>query len=333
MKGIGFIGVVLLFFTGLEAWGQEQFSFSQYYQVQSIINPGFTGIDDFLDLKIGYRRKWVGLDNSPSTSFISAFGPIGDKTSYSQSPMRISNPNQIEYIESKKAKIKFHGIGGYITKQEQGAFSQINTMVNYAYHIPIKSNIRISLGTSIGLSNIKVDPDKISVWDMANDPTYQAFANGNRNYTRFLVSLGGVIYGEKSYIGFSYLPIIDVSLTENDEDLEADDKLAIMAGTKVAIGRTMVILPSLLVEVNAVSKSRIVGSLLLDIKSVVKTGFAYTNSNDLSFSLMFNYKNDFGLGYAFETSLGNEATIGNGTHELILSFNLFNHLNSTPRLW
>ena len=188
MNRIRYICAVLLFFTGLEAWGQEQFALSQYYQVHSIINPGFTGIDDFLDIKIGYRRKWVGLDNSPSTSFVSAFGPIGDKTSYSQSPMRISNPNQIEYIESKKAKIKFHGIGGYITKQDQGAFSQINTMVNYAFHIPIKSNIRISLGTSIGLSNIKIDPDKISVWDKINDPIYQTYANGNRNYTRSIKS-------------------------------------------------------------------------------------------------------------------------------------------------
>ena len=333
MKKVIYIGVTIIICLFQEATAQEQFALSQYYQVQPILNPAFTGIDDFLDIKIGYRQKWAGLDNSPTTSFISVFGSIGDKTSYNQSPIRISNPNQIEFIKSQKAKVSYHGIGGYITKQEQGAFDQISIMANYAYHIPIKSKIRISLGTSFGLSNIRVDPNKISVWDKINDPIYQAYANGDNNYLKFVVSLGGVMYGEKSYIGISYLPVIDVSLAGNTEDLSANDKWVIMAGTKFAMGRSMKLLPSFLFELNAANEMRVVGTLLLDIKSIVKTGFTYSNTNDLAFTVMFNYKKKYGLGYAYETSLGNEATIGNGTHELILSFNLFNHLNSAPRLW
>jgi type IX secretion system PorP/SprF family membrane protein len=333
MKKVIYIGLTIIICLFQEATAQEQFALSQYYQVQPILNPGFTGIDDFLDIKIGYRLKWAGLDNSPTTSFISVFGSIGDKTSYNQSPIRISNPNQIEFIKSQKAKVSFHGIGGYITKQEQGAFDQVNIMANYAYHIPIKSKIRISLGTSFGLSNIRVDPNKISVWDKINDPIYQAYANGDNNYLKFMVSLGGVMYGEKSYIGVSYLPVVDLPLAGDTKDLTADDKYVIMAGTKFALGASMKLILSLLVEANATNKTMVVGSLLLDIKSIVKTGFTYSNSNDLAFSVMFNYKNNYGLGYAYETSLGNEATIGNGTHEVILSFNLFNHLNSAPRLW
>ena len=139
--------------------------------------------------------------------------------------------------------------------------------------------------------------------------------------------------GEKSYIGVSYLPVVDLPIAGDSEDLSTDDKFVIMAGTKFALGASMSLSPSLLVEANVTSKSRIIGGLLLDIKSIVKTGFTYSNANDLAFSVMFNYKNNYGLGYAYETSLGNEATIGNGTHEVILSFNLFNHLNSAPRLW
>jgi len=333
MIKVKYIGLAIIICLIQEVSAQEQFAISQYYQVHPIINPGFTGIDDFLDIKIGYRRKWAGLDNTPTTSFISVFGSIGDKTSYNQSPIRISNPNQIEFIKSQKAKVSYHGIGGYITKQEQGAFDQTNIMANYAYHIPIKSKVRIALGTSFGLSSIKIDPNKISVWDKVNDPIYQAYVNGDNNYMKFMVSLGGVIYGEKSYIGISYLPVVDLSLAGNSEDLSADDKFVVMTGTKFAIGPFMKLIPSLLIEANVTNKYRIVGSLLLDIKSIIKTGFTYSNANDLAFSVMFNYKNNYGLGYAYETSLGNEATIGNGTHEVILSFNLFNHLNSSPRLW
>ena len=333
MKKVKYIALIIIacFIQNVNA--QEQFSFSQYYQAQAIINPAFAGVDDFWDIKIGYRQKWSGLDNSPTTSFVSVLGSIGENTSYNQSPIRISNPNQLDFIESQKAKLRSHGIGGYITKQEQGAFDQINAMVNYAYHIPLNAKIKISMGTSFGISSIRVDPDKISVWDKLNDPIYQSYANGNNNYSRFLFNIGGVMYGKKTYFGISYLPIIDISLSGDSEDLVADEKIAIMTGTKITIGPFLKMIPSFLIESSSIKKTRYMGSLLFDIKSLVKTGLIYSSTNDLAVNVIFNYKNDIGLGYAFETSLGTEATIGNGTHEIILSFNLFNHLNSTPRLW
>lgn len=333
MKKVKYIPFIFIACLIQRVKAQEQFSFSQFYQTQAIINPAFAGVDYFLDIKIGYRQKWTGLDNSPTTSFISIMGTIGEKTSYNQSPIRISNPNQIEFIESQKSKIKSHGIGGYIAKQNQGAFDQINAMINYAYHIPLNAKIKISMGTSFGISNISIDPNKISVWDKLNDPIYQSYANGNNNYSRFLFNIGGVMYGKKTYFGVSYLPIIDISLSGDSDNLVADEKIAIMTGTKITLGPFLKMLPSILIETSSTKKTKYIGSLLFDIRSIVKTGLTYSSTNDMAINVILNYKNDFGLGYAFETSLGNETTIGNGTHEIILSFYLFNHLNSTPRLW
>ncbi len=333
MKNILFISVAILLCGSHLLFAQQQFTLSQYYQTQSILNPAFSGVDDFWDVKIGYRQKWIGLENSPSTSFVSFTGSIGDKTSYNQSPLRTSNPNQVSLIESQKFKLKSHGIGGYITKQEQGAFDQINAMLNYAYHIPVNPKIKVSVGSTFGLSSVNVDLDKISVWDKLSDPIYQSYANGSGNYLRFLFGIGGVIYGKKSYVGISYLPIIDTQITGESQELNTAQKIIIMTGTKFDLGPYMKVLPSVLVETSGNTNTRYVGSLLFDIKSIVKTGLAYSSTNDLSFNLMFNYKNNYGLSYAFETSIGGEATIGNGTHEVILSFSLFNHLNLTPRLW
>lgn len=333
MKRIILIGFLILTSSLMHTYAQEQFSLSQYYQSQAIMNPGFTGVDDFFDVKLGYRIKWAGVNNSPSTTFLSAFGSIGDKTSYNQSPLRTSNPNQIAYIEAQKARIRHHGVGGYITKQEQGAFNQINFMLNYAYHIPINSKVKIAMGTSIGIRNINVDLNDIEVWDKVNDPVYQAYANGAGNYWRFLMGAGGVIYGKKSYIGFSYLPVIDISLSGNDQNLVSDEQIVGMIGTKIDMNAFIRIHPSALFVSTSTQRSKFVGGVLFDINNLVKTGITYSSLNDLSISAMFNYKNDFGISYAFETSLGSETTIGNGSHEVILSLNLFNHLNATHRLW
>lgn len=333
MKKAVVTSFVIIAFIAQGTFAQNQFSISQFYQLQAILNPGFTGVDDFLDIKIGYRQKWAGLANSPTTSFISANGSIGDRTSYNQSPLRISNPNQIAFIESKKSKLKSHGLGGYVASQEQGPFEQIKVMVNYAYHIPINTKLKISLGTSFGLSNVRVDTEKIAVWDKTNDPTYLSYLNGSGNYMRTIMTVGGVLYSKSSYFGVSYLPIIDISLSGNLEDLAPEQKLVIMSGTKFPLSHSLTLIPNILVEVNSISKTKIMGGVLIDINSMIKTGMAYSSTNDLSFSLNVNYKNDYGFGYAFEQNLNKESSIGNGTHELILSIHLFNRLNSPSRLW
>ena len=333
MKSISKLIIVFTLWLSLNAQAQDQFALSQYYQVYPILNPALTGVDDFLDLKIGYRKKWAGFDNSPSTSFVSAFSAIGDKTSYNQAPIRTSNPNQLEFIESQKSTIAFHGVGGYVVKQEQGAFNQVNIGLNYAYHIPINTKIRVSLGTTLGFSNLRIDPEKISVWDMVNDPVYQAYANGDANYTSFFMSLGGAVYGKKSFGAFSYQPVFNVFISGEGDELPFDHKFVIMAGTKFTLGPNFELIPSVLAEVHTLNKSRYVGNLLLNIKSIVKTGVGYSSANDLSISAIFNIKNDYGLGYSFETSVGKESAIGNGTHEIILSFSIFNHLNAPSRLW
>lgn len=333
MKKVVIIVFIVVIISARSTNAQEQFSISQFYQTHSILNPGFTGVDDFLDAKVGFRQKWTGITDSPSTTFLSVNGSIGVKTSYNQSPLRTSNPNQIEYIEAQKARIRYHGIGGYIVKQDQGAFSQIKFMINYAYHIPLNAKIKIAMGTTIGISNISVDQNKLEVWDKVNDPVYQAYANGDGNYWRFLMGAGGIIYGKKTYFAISYIPVVDITLSNNDANLTSDKKVISMAGTKFDLNPFIKMQPSLLFESNSLQNTKFVGSLLFDFKNLVKTGFTYSTINDISINAMFNYKNQFGIAYAFETRLGNESTIGNGSHEVILSLNLFNHLNATHRLW
>ncbi|MCB0494690.1 MAG: PorP/SprF family type IX secretion system membrane protein [Cyclobacteriaceae bacterium] len=333
MKKVAAIVFVFIILRTEHSVAQEQFSVSQYYQTQAILNPGFTGVDDFFDVKLGYSNKWIGLENSPSTTFLSGFGSIGDKTSYNQSPLRTSNPNQIEFIEAQKARIRSHGIGGYITKQQQGAFDQIRLMINYAYHIPINSKIKIALGTSLGISNINIDLNKIEVWDKANDPVYQSYVNGDGNYWRFLMGAGGVMYGKKSYVGISYMPLVDIPFSSSDRNLVSEEKVIAMAGTKIDLNSFMRLQPGIFFESSSAGKSKFVGSILLDINNLVKPGITLSNLKDISFNVAFNYKNEFGISYDFQTNLGGETTIGNGTHEVILSLNLFNHLNAMHRLW
>ena len=68
-----------LFLISISGYCQDNFNFSQYFQVAPVLNPAFTGIDDFLDIKLNYRSQWSGFNDSPSTNYFGINGPIKKK--------------------------------------------------------------------------------------------------------------------------------------------------------------------------------------------------------------------------------------------------------------
>lgn len=43
-----------------------------------MLNPALSGIDSYIDLKLGHRQQWSGLEGAPSTQYISVNTAIGD---------------------------------------------------------------------------------------------------------------------------------------------------------------------------------------------------------------------------------------------------------------
>ncbi|MFP4089546.1 MAG: type IX secretion system membrane protein PorP/SprF [Cyclobacteriaceae bacterium] len=78
-----------------ESYGQQSFRFSQYFQNPLTVNPAFAGVEGFVDLKIGYRQQWSGIEDAPETYFVSAHGALRKREQrfgYQQNSLRISDP-------------------------------------------------------------------------------------------------------------------------------------------------------------------------------------------------------------------------------------------------
>ena len=70
MSGVRII-FMLMIATSLSGFAQQSFQFAQYQQTALFYNPAFSGIEDFIDVKVGFRKKWAGLDSSPTSGFVS----------------------------------------------------------------------------------------------------------------------------------------------------------------------------------------------------------------------------------------------------------------------
>lgn len=49
---------------------QAKPSYSQYVLNNYILNPGVTGIENYIDVKVSTRNQWTGINGAPVTTYL-----------------------------------------------------------------------------------------------------------------------------------------------------------------------------------------------------------------------------------------------------------------------
>ncbi|MBO9701392.1 MAG: PorP/SprF family type IX secretion system membrane protein [Sporocytophaga sp.] len=147
--------------------------FSQFFNYQSLVNPSATGRYDKLSMLAGERL------NAGYFSRIRTFLAIG------------------EYAR-KKDEGSGHGFGLIFMNHKEGSLFSFNRMyAQYAYHLALSENWKISGGVSLGLLNLSVDPT----------PTSQGVSSYAPDG-----SIGFLFYRDKEQIGVSSSQIFNRSI-------------------------------------------------------------------------------------------------------------------------
>ena len=96
------ISVLLLWGMISNVQAQQVYQFSQYLQNLYILNTATAGLHDYTEVNLSYRNQWVGINNSPTTYYVSATQPIGKRIEVNpqNSSVRISSPAMLEPASS-----------------------------------------------------------------------------------------------------------------------------------------------------------------------------------------------------------------------------------------
>ena len=102
------------------SFGQQVYQFGQYQQNLYILNSASAGVHDYLDVNMSYRQQWVGIENSPTTYYVSANMPIGQRLGVhpKESSTRISTPQSYNSIK----RTSFHAVGLFAAQDAYGPF-------------------------------------------------------------------------------------------------------------------------------------------------------------------------------------------------------------------
>lgn len=295
MKRILIIGVLLLFTCA--AWAQQDPMYTQYMFNQLPVNPAYAGSKDKVSIMLLYRNQWVGFDGAPTTTSLTAHGPVaGTRSSF----------------------------GGTIVHDVIGISNNYYFTGDYAYRIDL-GKYRVSMGVSAEFKRQQMKWNNTNPLDQFDSNIPPAADNVN------LPNFGGGIYVDADAF---YFGVATPRLLENDLDYtngvasvnssaKQQRHFFAMAGFIKDLTPTVKMKPAVLAKFtdNAPLEFDLNLSFLFSEKIWLGATYRTGDSFDLIFQVIFD---NIRVGYAYDYTLTRLNSYNNGTHEILISVELDN---------
>ena len=316
---------ILILVTALQATGQQKPYYSQYILNNYILNPALTGIENYTDVKLSYRKQWTGIDGAPVTMYLSAHMPIGKKdyrTTATSFEVPGENPRGKSYWEDYTAPEPHHGVGLIVMNDKTGYISKFSAYATYAYHKGLTPKTTLAAGFLAGFSDVSLDRSKIQLKSFT--PEFGA---------------GLWLYSASYFAGLSVLNIIP-----NKAKFAANDPFAsyyapqmiASAGYRFFLSDDVSALPSVMLQFIQPFPVQVHTNVKVQYQDKLWVGAGYRFSDQLGgFVAMagVNVSNTFNIGYAYDAATTSRLrNYAQNTHEIILGFLINNRYGDTcPR--
>ena len=300
----------LLALAAVPALAQQQAQYSQYMNNNYILNPGATGVEDYIDAKFSYRTQWTGLEGAPKTYYASISSSLGKWRSTTKRTMR-------------DWQRPFHAIGGIVYNDVTGPTSRLGAYGSYAYNVALTRGIRIALGVSAGMQQFAVDGQQLRFYD----PTTRGASAASRVFD---ASAGLWLYSPDFYLGVSGAQLLgnrlDFSYGPGQVGAGAPGNSLrrhyfATAGVRVPLSEEWSLVPSVLV------KSVSPAPVSLDINAKIKyqdllwVGASWRAFDSVVAMAGLSYE-QFTLGYSYDAGLSQLAGYNGGSHEILIGLRL-----------
>ncbi|MBB3053638.1 PorP/SprF family type IX secretion system membrane protein [Mucilaginibacter gotjawali] len=329
---------ILLILFGFFAYihtasAQQKPQYTQYVFNNLLLNPAVTGIENYTDVKAGYRSQWTGLQGAPVTSYLTIDFPLGndflqgDATAF---PAEGGvNPSSRLYTQNYMAAEPHHGLGFNIVSDVAGPINTTNIDIDYAYHLGLTDRLNLAVGVSAGFNHISLNTAQITL-ENPNDP---AITNGNNSQWKPDLNTGIWLYSSNYYFGASVQQILPQNLyfssTHSANASKTVPQYFLTGGVKFFLTDDVTILPSFLIkEINPVP-------LTYDINAKISfqdkfwLGGSYRHGDSFGVLAGLNISSFINVGYSYDITTSALNTVSNGTHEIVISLLLNNRYKVT----
>lgn len=318
----------LLLSITLLSRAQQSPQYSQYMLNNYLLNPAVTGIENYTDLKGGFRSQWTGLKGAPVTSYLTINAPLGGKFTGGDAAAFSSSGNEDPASRSLtrlyQAAEHHHGIGMMLVSDKTGPVTTTTLNFSYAYHLGLTARLNLAMGFSAGLSNLSLNKSEITLAD-PNDPVLR---NGISDQWKPDLGAGLWLYSPEFYTGLSAQQLIPNSLSAAGSVTARQPNTLpayfMTAGVKLFLSDQLSLLPSFLLSKTGQSPLSYDINLKLSWLDRLWTGISYRKNESFSALLGININSLLNIGYSYDMTLSTLNKVSNGSHEIVLGLLLNN---------
>jgi len=299
--------------------------YSQFQRNQFMINPAAAGVYDFVDITMSGRWQWLGVDDSPKTSYLAFSVPVRFTPKYYNPGIRTSS-GPVENPDIKTGKLK-HTFGGQLLADQYGAFRKFSFSGTYAIHMPITKKVNLSFGVKAGLSNNSFLADQAQVLNIMapdqnqyNDPTYDNFIQNQSNKYIMDVGAGLYLYSKNLFFGLAAEQLTRdmVEFGQGTANFDPQLHYSILGGYKIPINNNFTLTPGFLIKYMTPAPVSIDANIQLEYKNWLWMTLGYRHTDAVIAMVGMNISKRFKFGYSYDFSVSRFNSYSSGGHELTL---------------
>ncbi|MDC0297178.1 type IX secretion system membrane protein PorP/SprF [Crocinitomicaceae bacterium] len=299
--------------------------YSQFQRNQFMINPAAAGVYDFVDITMSGRWQWLGVDDSPKTSYLAFSVPVRFTPKYYNPGIRTSS-GPVENPDIKTGKLK-HTFGGQLLADQYGAFRKFSFSGTYAIHMPITKKVNLSFGVKAGLSNNSFLADQAQVLNIMapdqnqyNDDTYTDFIKNQSNKYIMDVGAGLYLYSKNLFFGIAAEQLTRdmVEFGQGTANFDPQLHYSILGGYKIPINNKFTLTPGFLIKYMTPAPVSIDANIQLEYKNWLWMTLGYRHTDAVIAMVGMNISKRFKFGYSYDFSISRFNSYSSGGHELTL---------------
>jgi type IX secretion system PorP/SprF family membrane protein len=322
---------------GLHSSGfaQQRPQYTQYVLNNFLLNPALSGIENYTDIKAGFRRQWMGIDDAPQTSFVSANWKLGDDYLWRNAlslPEKDDNPMNDNYMQNYTSSPAHHGMGVIGVLDKVGPISRLDASLNYAYHLQLNGFMNLSVGVSAGISRISLDVSALEFEDDYEPATIDMVASQIRPD----LGVGVWLYGANFFAGASVQQLIAQNLSYlHYAKGEDTPHFFVTAGYRLIPVEDISVTPSVMIKSVSPAPLSFDANLKVSFRDRLWVGGSYRRNDSFAALAGINVSKLFNLTYSFDLTTSDLQTVTNGTHEIVLGVQLNNlyEVFGRQRMW
>lgn len=291
------------------------------------INPAVGGTEDFIDIKLGYRKQWVGLDAAPRTFYLTGHGTLGKEFNARGYHHKGENNN-------------WHGVGAYVYGDKTGPISRTSFYGQYAYNMALTKDVRLSVGSFFGFKQFSYDATGLRRED-DNDAVLP-----DKRMTKVVpdMSLGFWTYSKYWYFGASAFQLLQNNitfeeLTSSEEDIQENGNLVshyfVTGGVRVPISREMTVIPSFALKGVQPAPASLDVNVKLDYNDQYFGGISYRAGDSFAGIIGAVINKMWEVSYSYDYTTSDLRQVSSGSHEIIIGVRIKHpdHVICASKFW